>query len=110
MSEESGVWELYKGETKLGLLSAYGWFDFPWIGCQFEQTPEFEQYRYLFDEAAKLIEHGWSERLEEIHDEINSLFRLISVDNSPSITEFGLYIDGENTRLRAIFEDKSDTK
>ena len=110
MSEASEVWELHKGEIKLGLLKAYGWYDFPWIGCQFEPTPEFEQDRYLFDEAAKLIKQGWSERLDEIDTEINSLFRLVPVGNTRSVKEFTLYIDGEHTRLRAIFEAKSDSK
>lgn len=107
MTEEQAVWELYKDTIKLGTITPYGWYDFPWIGCHFEPKPEFEEYRHLFDKAVELIEQDWSQELDDTFQEINRLFQLIPLGKTGAIKEFMLYIDGAETRVKCIFAEDS---
>jgi hypothetical protein len=42
------VWELRRDAEILGTLTPNGWFDTPWIGCDFIASPDFDNYRSLF--------------------------------------------------------------
>ena len=104
MEQDNYVWELQVGEIQLGTLTAYGWYDFPWIGCKFEPKPEFDKYKHLFDDCLHFLEGGDIETLDNRVEEINRLIQLIPQnDRTQPVREYCLYIEGSDTRLRAIF-------
>ncbi len=108
MNTSKWVWELTAEDKILGTLTTYGWYDFPWIGCKFEPTTEFETYRHFFNESLKFLEMGDIEKLDILTEQINHLIKLMPInDETPIISEYSLYIEEDDTRLRAIFADNS---
>lgn len=55
MSKSSrGGWEIFVGDTLIGIAN-YQYTDQPWFICDFDPTPEFENYQPTFDEYADLV-------------------------------------------------------
>jgi len=108
MENNDYSWALKADDKILGMLTTYGWYDFPWIGCNFEPTNEFAAYRHLFDNSLKLLEMDEIEKLDNLTEEINQLIKLIPLNEwTQFVSEYSLYIEGKDTRLHAIFRDGS---
>ena len=50
-------WELRRGNEVLGRLLSYDW-NFPWLNCDFEPGPTFDEYRDLFVGDFDLLRPG----------------------------------------------------
>jgi hypothetical protein len=44
------VWELRRASEILGTLTANGWVDTPWFGCDFRASADFGKYKRTFNE------------------------------------------------------------
>lgn len=99
-------WELRKDDHLLGRVIAREW-DFPWLSCDFEPAPAFDEYRALFTEEYPLLssdtDTNW-DTWEAAFDKIAALnIRFMPVDAAAQQLRAEL-IDAEDDRpwIRAI--------
>jgi hypothetical protein len=103
------AWELRKraDNTLVGRLTACE-PDFPFILCEFESTPAFEEYKPLFDEELALtdnLDDNW-DRFDEIFNILNRELVLFPGEDGEAASEFILHINTAEGRgsFRVIFE------
>lgn len=107
MSEQKLIWELYRGDTLLGILSNIEYFDFPWYRCKFQPTPAFEQYKPLFDHVSALskdkdADEEWSMAYEKIL-ELGLTLRDPNPARTTDISLHHIHIDGDIAEVKALF-------
>jgi hypothetical protein len=107
MNRKYYKWELRKREDNLvlGILSEVNLWDMFWWGCEFVPTKEFSSYAPVFEELNLVLAEPNMERLIKIIDLLNQELILVGIDDTKTLKEFILYIDGSNTRLRGLFEE-----
>lgn len=97
------VWELRKGSTLLGTLT---WKDqdMPWFICDFVATPEFEPYRDLFEQEARLDDSDhYVETFEALYAQIGKLNLSLHInDVFDDENVYLLHIDGSKASFRPL--------
>lgn len=99
--------ELYRGKVLLGTFSNIEVHDAPWYQCDFQPTPEFDQYRGLFNKELRLFQRegmtdAWVKAYEKID---NLLLTLVDPIVSKTVDIYLLHVEGKRVRFKANFEE-----
>jgi hypothetical protein len=106
MNQTDRPLELYRGEKLLGTLSQIEELDSPWYKCHFQPTPEFEQYRVLFNKEIRVFQReGMSDSWVKAYEKIdNLLLTLVDPQVSKTTDIFMLHFEAQHVRFKAYFE------
>jgi hypothetical protein len=103
------TWQLRQADTVIARFTVVD-SDFPWLHARVEATPDFEQYRPLFDEELRALnEEAW-ERFDAANQALRASVQLHYPDGR-RVPEYILHVEGDVAWWRWAdepFDDEPD--